>query len=197
MVGDVGEREFFRVMLRDIRLDLVHDAVGDAAVFTAQTALVLAHPFQVQQQRGQQHLAGRLVLRGLLLLQGKDLLQHRLDVVLLLDAQTGQQVVVLLVEEGTEIQLRERLADLIQILVAEIHHDAAGRAVPHRVGLVDLVFSDQHHIARIDNVGGVLDKIPPGSLHLIIDFKFMVNVEGVHVVRVLTVHLFDVKIHMG
>ena len=85
LAGNAGQGQFFRVMLGDIGLNLLHDMVADAAVFAALGLLLFAQVLQLQQQGSQQHLTHRLALGAGLLLQFQQLLQHRVDVILLLD----------------------------------------------------------------------------------------------------------------
>ena len=58
----------------------------------------------------------RLALGAGLLLQFQQLLQHRVDMILLLDRDVGQQVVMLLAQKGEEVHLREDFGNLAQIL---------------------------------------------------------------------------------
>lgn len=101
--------------------------------------LLAAELLQLKQQRCQQHLAHGIGLGRGFLLQGKKLLQYAVDVVLLLDRDDREQVVMLLTQKREEVHLREHVGDLVEILAAEVDHDAAGRTIPQRGGLMDLV----------------------------------------------------------
>ena len=184
-------------MLRNIALDLTDDAVGHPAAVAPQLMLVFAHLFQLQQQRGQQHFAGHSAFGAVFVLHLDQLLQDGVDIVLLLNRDVAQQVVVLLAHKAEQVNLRESPADLLQILAAEIAHNAAGGAIPYRTSLVDLVFPNQDHIACIDDIGGILNKIAPRAFHFIIQFIFVVCVETSHIVAMLAVDHIDIKVHMG
>ena len=62
---------------------------------------------------------------------------------------------------------------------------------------MDLVFTDQHHTARIDDVGGILDKIAAAALDFIVNLILMVDMEAGHLVTGITVDPVDEKVHMG
>ena len=197
LAGNAGQGQLLRVMLGDIGLDLVNDVVADTAAVAALLLLLAAELLQLKQQRCHQHLAHGIGLGRGFLLQGKKLLQYAVDVVLLLDRDDREQVVMLLTQEREEVHLRENVGDLVEILTAEVGYDTAGRTIPQRGGLVDLVFTDQHHTARIDDVGGILDKIAAASLDLIVDLILMVDMEAGHLVAGITVDPVDEKVHMG
>ena len=50
LAGNAGQGQFFRVMLGDIGLNLLHDMVADAAAFAALGLLLFAQVLQLQQQ---------------------------------------------------------------------------------------------------------------------------------------------------
>ena len=85
LTGDAGQGQLLGVVLGDIGLDLIHNVVADAAILAALLLLLAAEVLEFQQKRGQQHLAQCIGFRGGFLLQGQQLLQQAVDVVLLLD----------------------------------------------------------------------------------------------------------------
>ena len=184
-------------MLSNIGLNLVNDVVAYAAAVAALLLLLAAELLQLKQQRCQQHPAHGIGLGRGFLLQGKKLLQYALDMVLLLDRDDREQVVMLLTQKREEVHIREQIGNFVEKLAAEVDHDAAGRTIPQRGGLMDLIFTDQHHTARIDDVGGILNKIAAAALDLIVDLILMVDMEAGHLVAGITVDPVDEKVHMG
>ena len=62
---------------------------------------------------------------------------------------------------------------------------------------MNLILTDEDHAARIDNVGGILNKIAAAALYLIVDFIFMMDMEAGHLIAVVTVNTVDEKVHVG
>ena len=104
---------------------------------------------------------------------------------------------MLLTQEGEEVHLREDVHNFVEVLAAEIHHDTARGCVAERGSLVDLVFTDQHHTSRVDDIGGILNKIAAAALYLIIDLVFMMDMEAGHLIPGVTVHAVNKKVNVG
>ena len=85
LTGNAGQGQLLGVVLGNISLDLIHNVVADAAILATLLLLLAAEVLEFQQKRSQQHLAQCIGFRGGFLLQGQQLLQQALDVVLLLD----------------------------------------------------------------------------------------------------------------
>ena len=178
LIGNVGQGQLFGVMLGNVTLDLTDNAVGHPAVVSAHFMLGFAHFLELKQQRCQQHFLECLPLGGRVLLRLYELLKDRINVILLLDGDVAEQMIVLVTQETEKVQLGETVADFLEVIGAEIADDSVGGGVPHRTGFVNLVFPDQNHAACVDDVSGVLNEIAACSLHLIINFVFVVDVES-------------------
>ena len=58
-------------------------------------------------------------------------------------------------------------------------------------------FTDQHHTSRVDDIGGILNKIAAAALYLIIDLVFMMDMEADHLIPGVTVHAVNKKSQRG
>ena len=117
--------------------------------------------------------------------------------ILLFDRDGRQQMILRIRQEREKIHIRERRNHFLQKFPAEIQRDVTGGCLPQRCRLVNLVFADQHHTARIDDIRCPFHEIAPGAGDFVIYFKIVMDMKARHIKTGIPVHPLNIKIHLG
>ena len=117
-----------------------------------------------------------------------------MDPILLLDRDMIEQMIGTIAQKIKEIHMFKAPAQVVQIIRAENDRDPAGGALSDGSCFMNLVFPDQNHTSRIDDIRRILNKIATGAFNFIIDFILVVRVKGCHFISARTVNFLNIKI---